>query len=122
MLSSVFAVLRNIPALEGVSDSVLQRISSEGKTEKYKKGDFVFKQGDIGDFFYVIRTGKVDVIRKFKDNIEQSVAVLYDDNFFGEMALLSDNPRNASIKCLEDCEFLVFNKNDFFELLQRYNH
>lgn len=121
MLSSIFAVLRNIPALEGVDDSVLQRISSEGKTEKYQKNDFVFKQGDLGDLFYVIRSGKVNVLRKSKDNADQSIAILYDDNFFGEMALLSNEPRNASIQCLEDCEVITFNKNDFLQLLQRYN-
>lgn len=121
MLSSIFAVLRNIPALEGVDDSVLQRISSEGKTEKYQKDDFVFKQEDPGDLFYVIRSGKVNVLKKSKDNVDQSVAILYDDNFFGEMALLSNEPRNASIQCLEDCEVITFNKNDFLQLLQRYN-
>jgi CRP-like cAMP-binding protein len=121
MLSSIFAVLRNIPALEGVDDSVLQRISSEGKTEKHQKDEFVFQQGDPGDLFYVIRSGKVSVIKKTEDNIEQTIAILYDDNFFGEMALLSNEPRNASIKCLEDCEVITFNKNDFLQLLQRHN-
>jgi len=119
MISSIFAVLRNIPALEGVEDSVLREISSKGETVKYKKGDFVFKQGEPGNLFYVIRSGKVDVIREFQNGTSESIVILYDDNFFGEMALLSNNPRNASIKCLDDCEFIAFNKTDFYGLLKR---
>ncbi|MBU1446133.1 cyclic nucleotide-binding domain-containing protein [Patescibacteria group bacterium] len=119
MISSIFAVLRNIPALEGVEDSVLREISSKGKNMKYKKGDFVFKQDEPGDLFYVIKSGKVDVIREFQDGTEESIVVLYDDNFFGEMALLSDNPRNASIKCLDDCELIAFNKIDFYGLFKQ---
>jgi len=109
-------ILSQIPVLVGVDTDDIDEIAKRVKLKKFPKDSYIFKQGDIGDSFFVIKSGKVEILKKEGD-IEKQVAVLYPDNFFGEMALITDDARNATIKCLEDCELFVFNKNDFYDFL-----
>lgn len=116
MDNTLSEILSQIPALIEVDIDDLEEICKKAKLKKFTGNSYVFHQGDEGDNFYVIKSGKVEVTKRI-NNIEKQVAVLYPDNFFGEMALISEEPRNASIRCLDDCEFFVFNKKDFYEFL-----
>ena len=116
MKNNLSEILSQIPALSEVDSDDLEEITNKVKLKNFSKDSFVFHQGDKGENFYVIKSGKVEILKKVDDK-EKQVAVLYPDNFFGEAALINDNPRNASIKCLEDCELYVFNKQDFFDFL-----
>lgn len=84
-----------------------------------KQGDVVIRQGDPGDYYYILDKGKVRVTRQMEPNgpvIE--LAVLGAGTSFGEEALISDNPRNASITMLEDGQVRRLAKKDFIELLR----
>ena len=116
MENSLLEILAQIPALAEVDRDDLIDISKKVKLKKFSKESYVFLEGDEGDSFYVIKSGKVAVLRKVNDALKQ-IAVLYPDNFFGEAALLNDAPRNASIKCLESSQLYVFNKKDFYDFL-----
>ncbi|MBN1495090.1 cyclic nucleotide-binding domain-containing protein [Candidatus Peregrinibacteria bacterium] len=109
-------ILKQIPALVEVDPDDLLDITKKIKLKKFENNEFVFREGDSGETFYVIKSGKVEVLKK-SDNIVKQVAVLYPDNFFGEAALLNQAPRNASIRCLENTELYVFNKDDFYDLI-----
>jgi len=117
MDNSLIEILTQIPILADVDEDDLQNVIKNVKVKKYSKGTYVFHEGDIGDTFYVIKSGQIEILRKDRNNEEKRVAILYPDNFFGEMALINDDPRNASIKCFEDCELFVFNKKDFYDFL-----
>jgi len=82
----------------------------------FKEGEIIFCEYEPGDAFYLIRTGRVKIV-KIIGNIEKIVDILEPGEFFGEMALLENAPRSASIIALESCEILEFNRSNFEVLM-----
>jgi ATP-binding cassette subfamily B protein len=76
-------------------------------------------QGDPGNRFYIIVRGKVDVVAEQPDGSERRTAVLYDGDYFGEIALLKDVPRTASVWTRSPCILLSLERADFLQLLER---
>ena len=80
----------------------------------YQPGDVIIKQGDPPSSFYVIKQGEVDVVRSTTDDPGgEVVVVLGPGSFFGEKALLNDEPRVASVRARTAVEVLVLGKNIF---------
>jgi len=79
-------------------------------SETFPAGTFVIREGDVGDKFYLIRTGRV-AVRRQSDN--KQVATLQEGDFFGEMALLTGQPRNASVETLEPTELYSLSQEQF---------
>jgi CRP-like cAMP-binding protein len=117
MDSELHEILKNIPILCDVEDEDLIGVAKKVELKSFPKDSYIFHEGDKGVEFFIIKSGKIKILRKNKDGKEESIAILYPDNFFGEMALLSEKPRNASVKCLEDSELFIFNKEDFYDFL-----
>lgn len=113
----ILKLLKNIPILNDADEDELAEVAKNAVLKHFKKGEYIMYEGEHGDTFYVIKSGKVEVLRKNEKGEEEIISALYPDNFFGEMALLGDKPRNASIRCIEDSEIYVFDKNNFFNLL-----
>ncbi|HEY2930955.1 MAG TPA: FAD-dependent oxidoreductase [Acidobacteriota bacterium] len=87
-----------------------------GITEQHvEPGEIVFYQGDVGDSVYVIQQGQCEVLRTRK-GVQQRVAVLGTGDYFGEMAVLHDASRNATIRALSPLDLLVIAKRDFQKL------
>ncbi|EGR29593.1 hypothetical protein IMG5_152770 [Ichthyophthirius multifiliis] len=90
--------------------------------ESYKKGQEVIKIGSIGDKFYIILNGQVSIhIKKYQDYDQEiqiqgnqnqliNVGILQSGQSFGELALLSNKPRLATIICESDCDFFILEK------------
>ncbi|MBA4337040.1 hypothetical protein C0416_04705 [bacterium] len=117
MNSDLLNLLKQIPILNDADDDELADVAKNATLMRFNKEDYIMLEGDPGDTFYIIKSGKVAVLKKDENGNEEIVSALYPDNFFGEMALLKEQPRNASIKCIEDCEVYMFNKKDFFDFL-----
>ncbi len=83
-----------------------------------KAGDVIIKQGDDGDFYYVIKSGECKVTRTSKTGSELTLATLKGGAAFGEEALLSDAKRNANIVMASDGMLMRLSKEDFNELLK----
>ena len=83
-----------------------------------KSNDIVIMQGKPGDYYYIIKKGRCTVSRKLSDGKVQKLAELGDGDVFGEEALISDKPRNASVIAAEDGELMRLSKKDFDELLK----
>jgi CRP-like cAMP-binding protein len=75
----------------------------------------VFNQGDVGDYVYVIQGGECDVLR-IVDGQEHKLAELKDGAYFGEMAVLSDASRNATVRARTAMNVLLIPKSDFDKL------
>lgn len=80
--------------------------------EHFEPGETVFNTGDFGDKVYFIAKGEVEVLRE-----GQSVAALRTGEMFGEAALVSDYPRNASVRAVTALDVVVVNREAFHELL-----
>ncbi|NNE38448.1 MAG: cyclic nucleotide-binding domain-containing protein [Gammaproteobacteria bacterium] len=83
-----------------------------------KAGETIIKQGDDGDFYYIINKGKCKVTKPSKTATELTLATLSDGDAFGEEALLSEAKRNANIVMLTDGVLMRLSKEDFNELLK----
>jgi CRP-like cAMP-binding protein len=78
----------------------------------------VFEQGDAPDRFYIISAGEVEVIRRKRDGSEKILAVLHAGDYFGEIGLLTEARRNASIRAKTDVELLAMNWDDFRKVIE----
>jgi len=85
---------------------------SEIRNQHFEPGDIIFHQGDLGDSVYVIEQGDCDVIKE-DNGTARTLATLHAGDYFGEMALLSDKTRNATIQARTAMEVLLIPKRDF---------
>ena len=83
-----------------------------------KAGDSIIKQGEDGDYYYIVKHGKCKVTRNSKTGSELTLATLGDGDAFGEEALLSEAKRNANIIMTTDGSLMRLSKEDFNELLK----
>jgi len=83
--------------------------------ERYPAGHVIFRQEDPGDRAYFIRSGTVEVVREEDGSI---AATLGQGDYFGEMALLNDSPRNATVRAASSVELAVLGKRNFLSMLK----
>ena len=89
--------LRKVPLLTNLSEDLFNEVLDAVEMISLEKGNVVFREGDTGDAFYLIRDGKADVYRTV-DGDRRLIAILADGQYFGEMSLLSDEARNATVE------------------------
>jgi len=111
--------LKDIPILAQLDDEILAELPDQFVTERYPAERKVLVQGDPGNRFYILVRGKVDVIHEEPDGAEARIAVLHDGDYFGEIALLQDVPRTASIITRSPSVFLSLERAEFSSLLKR---
>jgi len=93
------------------------RANLESVVEKrFKQGETIFRQGDIGDRVYVIIKGEVEVVREDAEKRPTVLARLGPEEYFGEMALLRNVPRSASVRALTEVQTLTIHQTHFGEL------
>lgn len=83
-----------------------------------KAGDVIIKQGDEGDYYYIVKHGRCKVTRTSKTSTQLTLATLKDGDAFGEEALLSDAKRNANVVMETDGALMRLSKADFNSLLK----
>jgi NADH dehydrogenase len=82
----------------------------------YEAGDFIFRQGDVGDQFYVIVAGEVEVVREMVNAPPMHLARLSKGDYFGESALLTGRRRNASVRAITPVDLLCLGRDEFSNL------
>jgi ATP-binding cassette subfamily B protein len=110
------ARLRAIPLFADIEADLLARLASEFVADHFVDGENIFEQGDPADRFHVIARGVAEVVRS-NGNGEAVVAHLEDGDFFGEMALLDDAPRNATVRAVTPTLTLSLDRREFESLL-----
>ena len=83
----------------------------------FEQGDIVFCEFEPGDTFYLIQTGRIQLVRILGD-IEKTVDILMPGEMFGEMAILEEAPRSATAIALDRVQLLEFNRENFEILMQ----
>ena len=109
---SILPILQKIPIFAALDERVHHDIIKTITLQFYPANYELFKQGDAGDKMYIIKTGQVEIAKNGK-----TVATLADHDFFGELALVSDGPRNATATTLAESEIFILDKKDLGLLL-----
>jgi putative ABC transport system ATP-binding protein len=108
--------LQKCHVFEKNSPAELTEISQKMVKEHYTPGATIVRQGEEGDKFYLIREGKANVIKK-SDTGEHQDATLGSGDFFGEIALMTNQPRNATVVAQRDVVVYSLKKPDFLSAL-----
>jgi CRP/FNR family transcriptional regulator, cyclic AMP receptor protein len=112
-------VLRNIPLFAQVTPAKLKLLAFTSERLEYLSGDELFHQGDDGDAAYIILAGKADVMVDTPDGAIK-VATLGKNDIVGEIAILCDVPRTATVVAQSDLETLRVSKDGFFHLVTQF--
>ncbi|UCF81359.1 MAG: cyclic nucleotide-binding domain-containing protein [Acidobacteriota bacterium] len=121
-MSEDFTVtLANNKIFNALSEGELAALSSIATPVHFKRGESIFQESEVGDSFYQVVEGKVSITKRDSTGVEREVASLGGNEILGEMALLSEAPRSASAKCVEDTQLLRILKTDFDDLLEAGN-
>lgn len=115
---SILPILKKIPLLEELNDDDHKEIVKHINLEYFPAHHVLFHEGEPGDAVYIIKRGVVRIYHANENKEdEQEIAMLGDNDFCGEMAIISEKPRNASAETEEDSEVFILKKEDFVQLV-----
>lgn len=117
VLEQIITVLEKVPLFEGLSRKDLEKVAKLVKGRTVRVGELLFKEGDPGDKFYIIQSGSIEVLKEKAGSEPDRLAVKRAGDSFGEMALLTDAPRSATVRAVEQTNLLVVSRDQFEELL-----
>ena len=121
LLKDEVQMLRRVPLLAGIDQTKLKLLAFTSDRVSFGNGEVLFNQGDPGDAAYVILTGKADVLVNTPDGKGQiRVAEVAQNSLVGEIAILCDVARTATVKAATPIEALRIRKDHFVKMLTDY--
>ena len=112
--------LSRIELFQGIKDddTRLSKLAGIVSLRQCKTGDHIIREGEAGSELFILNKGTVEVLKRTLDNDYFTIVTLTDQDevFFGELALLDEELRSASVTASTDCELLVINRADFNRL------
>ncbi|MBI5754435.1 cyclic nucleotide-binding domain-containing protein [Candidatus Peregrinibacteria bacterium] len=113
-------ILKQIPLFSALDENTHKEIIQHIILMYYPANYQLFKEGDEGDALYIVKKGQISIYHEAKEagELPKKVAEINEKGFFGEMALVSDQPRNASAKTIIESEVFILSKTDFKKLLE----
>lgn len=127
MISAAFAelsaematLIQNSHLFKSLDAGGREKALAGGTLRQANAGDVILREGETGDEFYLVKSGSVSVTTSMQGSLVH-LATLQRGGFFGEVALLSGQPRTATVTALEPCELVVFDKALIERLLDEY--
>ena len=110
-------ILREVSFFKALTPREIDQILAIAKLKCYKNGDLIFKKEDIGNNFFIVKSGRIKIFSAVGPQKKKTFAYLKKGDFFGEMSLLGGKVRSASAQAMEESELLVISKNNFRELI-----
>jgi len=107
------AALRALPLFEGISEASMERLAAVTGEQSFAPGHFIVLQGQVGSGLYVVLEGTARVVRGTTE-----VATLDPGEFFGELAVIDQQPRNASVQAVTPVRCLALASWDLIQLLE----
>jgi len=107
------AVLKAIPLFASCPDEQLRSLTPVVARKSVARGAVVLAAGDLTDSLYIVLSGRLKVMMSDTEGKEVILSILGPGEFFGEMGLIDDSPRSASVLAIEACELLSISKRDF---------
>jgi putative peptide zinc metalloprotease protein len=111
------ALLRRMPLFATAEDEELDLVCASLRAERFAPGRTIIRQGERGDRFYIVQRGHVEVLQRDGRGVTEVVERLERGDYFGEVALLNDAPRNATCRATVPTELLSLSRADFERLV-----
>ena len=116
LLNDEVRMLKQVPLFAGVSPAKLKLLAFTSERVTYRAGEVLFRQGDTADAAFVILSGKADILVDSPTG-EIKIAEMEQNAIVGEIAILCDVARTATVKAMSQVEALRIDKENFFKLL-----
>ncbi len=110
--------LSKVPLFQDLKRRQLESLARLVGEKTYQPGETIVRQGQGGVGLFIIESGKAEVLRQAADGSEVAVNTLGPGDFFGELALLDDGPRTASVIAVEPTRCMSMTRWDFLPLLK----
>jgi len=111
--------LRELPLFSEMDDQEVAEIRAIMSEEKFKAGQLIIKEGDTGDLFYVVTKGAVEVFVHNEDGEDISLQIIEPGGFFGELSMLTNEPRSARVRAIKNSVALALDREEFFGFLRK---
>jgi CRP/FNR family transcriptional regulator, cyclic AMP receptor protein len=110
-------MLKAVPLFSSVPEEQLRMLASVVTRKSAPRSSTVMSSGDATDSLYIVLSGRLKVMMSDAEGKEVILSILGPSEFFGEMGLIDDSPRSASVVAIEACELLSIAKRDFKKCL-----
>jgi CRP/FNR family transcriptional regulator, cyclic AMP receptor protein len=111
------AFLRRVPLFQSLNEAQLDVLATGSLRRNYPRGRTIVAEGEPSQSLYILLSGRAKVQRSDSEGKEVILAVIGPGEFFGEMSLIDDSPRSASVITLESSDFMAINKDNFKAML-----
>ncbi len=122
----VFPILIDLEIFRGFEDNendrrIMGMVYDSLESQDFSEGETIMSEGDSGNFFYILRSGRVRIMRKTPAGDPIALSELDDTMhvFFGEAALVGNEKRSATVKAATDCHTLKISGKDFMEICEK---
>ena len=115
------AVLKAVPLFASFPEDQLRMLTTMVTRRSASRSTTIMAGGDATDSLYIVLSGRLKVMMSDSDGKEVILSILGPGEFFGEMGLIDDEPRSASVVTIEPCELLAIAKRDFKKCLIENN-
>jgi CRP/FNR family cyclic AMP-dependent transcriptional regulator len=114
--------LREVPLFSEMDEQEVAGIRAIMREMKFKPGQVIIREGEIGDLFYVITEGHAEILIHDADGAELLLHEVGPGDFFGELSMLTNEPRAARVRAVDQVSTLALERADFFEFLRAHTH
>lgn len=115
---TILRILKQIPLMAELNENDHLEVIKRITLEYFPKNYFIFHENEPGNAFFIIKKGMVRIYHEDANpDREKEVAMLGDNDFFGEMALIGEKPRNATAQTVEESEIFKLTREDFMSLV-----
>ena len=112
--------LKKLELFNGLTKEELQEIKAIMQEKNFAKNEMIFMEGAEANNFYIILTGLVKVFKTDEQGREKTLSLLGNKDFFGEMALLDNNSRSASVQAIDESKLFKISREKFKRLVTEY--
>jgi CRP/FNR family cyclic AMP-dependent transcriptional regulator len=114
--------LREIPLFSEMDEQEVADIRAIMQEMRFRPGQVIIREGEMGDLFYVITDGHAEILIRDADGAELILHEAGPGDFFGELSMLTNEPRSARIRAVDSVTTLALERDDFFEFFRTHPH
>lgn len=114
--------LREVPLFSEMDEQEVAGIRAIMDEMKFKPGQVIIREGETGNLFYVVTEGQAEIIVRDADGADIILHVARPGDFFGELSMLTNEPRSARVRAVDQVTTLILERDEFFNFLHTHPH